>query len=146
MQSGEFRLYYGLKVVKKYRFFNFSNKINQIDEFVVKLLKSDPNSRRAVLTIWDPIEDSKIYKKEIPSILSMQFNIRNGKLHMTEFIRSNDLFFGLPANTYQLLVLMEYVKKKIDVCTGPITIFSTSAHIFHDQFKDIKKVLGRFKP
>jgi thymidylate synthase len=124
------------------RLFNFSNRIDQVDRFIIELLKSDRNSRRAVLSVWSPEEDSKIYQKEIPSIISMQFHIRSGHVHMTEFIRSNDVFFGLPANAYQLLVLLDYVSRKLGLPIGSITIFSTSAHIFHDQFDDIKKVLG----
>lgn len=124
------------------RLFNFGNKINQIDDFVIKLLRTKRHSRRAIAVVWNPIEDSNIYSKNIPSPISINFMIRENKLYMTSYIRSSDLFFGMPVNIFQLYSLMKYVKEKLSVNYGDLSVFSFSAHIFKDQFLDIKKVLG----
>ena len=123
------------------RAFNFNEAINQIDEFVVPLLKKDPTSRRATVVLYNPQKDSQLHKNDIPSMLIMNFNILNGKLHATTLVRSNDLFLGLPANMYQTFVIQRYIAKKVGCKIGSITTHSISAHIFEDQFEYIKKVI-----
>jgi thymidylate synthase len=124
------------------RLFNFKGKINQIDDFLIPLFKKDNFSRRGIVTIWDPEEDSKVHKREIPALISIDFKMRNKKLNATAVVRSNDLFFGWPANIYQIFVLQEYIAKKLGCKIGSLTTFSNSAHIFKDQFEDIRKIVG----
>ncbi len=123
------------------RIFNYRNKVDQIDDFVIPLLKNTRESRRAVVTLWDPEEDASIYKKGVPGLISLDFKLRKNRLNITAVIRSNDLFFGWPANIFQIYSLQELMVKKLDCFPGSITIFSTSIHIFKDQFEDLKKVL-----
>lgn len=123
------------------RMFNFQNKINQVNDFIIPLLKQNPTSRRAILTLFDPVEDSNIMKRDIPGLISIDFKLRDNKLNMTSVIRSNDMFFGWPANVYQMYVLQDYVRKKLGCNFGFIDTFSTSAHTFRDQFEYIKKIL-----
>ncbi len=125
------------------RLFNFGREVDQINNFIIPLLKRDPNSRRAFVVIWDPKIDSNPYSKEVPGLVSLDFKISEGKLHLTAFIRSNDMFFGWPANIYQLFVLQQYVAQKLDVKIGSLSTFSTSAHIFEEHFADIRKVIER---
>ena len=124
------------------RLFNFNNAINQIDDFLIPLLKKNNFSRRGIVNLWHPTEDSKSYKREIPALISIDFKMRNKKLNVTAIVRSNDLFFGWPANIYQIFVLQEYVAKELNCKTGSLTTFSNSAHIFKDQFEDIQKVIS----
>jgi len=123
------------------RLFNFDNAINQIDGFLIPLLKKNNFSRRGIVILWHPTEDSKSYKREIPALISIDFKMRNKKLNVTAIVRSNDLFFGWPANIYQIFVLQEYVAKELNCKTGSLTTFSNSAHIFKDQFEDIHKII-----
>ncbi len=123
------------------RLFAYQQKKNQINDFIIPLLKNNQNSRRAVLTLWDPIEDSNPLKRDMPGIVAIDFKLRNNKLNMTVVIRSNDMLFGWPANIYQTHVLQQYVAERIGCQTGSITTFSTSAHIFQDQLPYIKKIL-----
>ena len=125
------------------RIFNFQGKINQLNDFIIPLLKNTPNSRRAVVSLWDPVADSSLSNRENPGLMLIDFKMRREKLNLTAVIRSNDVFFGWPANFYQLFVLQEYVKKALNCDFGNITVFSTSAHIFADQFKFIEKVLKK---
>ena len=122
------------------RTFNFNNK-NQIDDYVIPLLKKDRTSRRGSIVFYNPEKDSFLFKKDTPGMITMNFNIRNEKLNVTTLIRSNDLFFGWPANIYQVYILQKYVASKIGCELGKITTFSISAHIFEDQFDDIKKII-----
>ena len=123
------------------RLFGFQQKINQVHDFIIPLLRKTPNSRRAIMCLWDPIEDSNPNKRDIPGVIMLDFKLRKGKLNMTGVVRSNDLFFGWPANIYQMHVLQKYVAEKLGVRTGSITTISTSAHMFQDQFPYIRKIL-----
>ena len=127
------------------RIFSYRNKLNQIDDFVIPLLKKDPNSRRAVISLWDPLNDANVHRKDTPSMISIDFKLRKGKLNLTMMIRSNDIFMGWPANVYQLSILQKDVCEKLNVEPGFIGIFSNSAHIFKDKFDDIKEIIGNIK-
>ncbi len=124
------------------RLFNFQGKINQIDDFIIPLLKNVRSSRRATAVLWDPVEDSNTLKRDIPGLILVDFKLRNNKLNTTAVIRSNDLFFGWSANIYQIFILSRYIRKELNCSQGFITTISVSAHIFEDQFGYIKKVLN----
>ncbi|HLP79166.1 MAG TPA: thymidylate synthase [Acidobacteriota bacterium] len=123
------------------RLFSTSDAVNQIDGFVVPILQKDPTSRKAVALLFDPQTDSNPLNKENPSMIAFDFKIRDGKLHITGFIRSSDMFIGWPANIYQMYVIQEYVAKKLHVPLGSMTTISTSAHIFAEHLVDIAKIL-----
>jgi thymidylate synthase len=123
------------------RIFNFQGRIDQINDFVIPLLKDKRTSRKATITLLDPVQDSSMVKRDVPGLVVIDFKVRKGKLNMTAVIRSNDLFFGWPANIYQLYVLMDFVSKKLDCEIGILDTFSISAHIFEDQFEYIKRIL-----
>lgn len=123
------------------RIFSFEDQLDQINEFIIPLLKSDPSSRRAVVVLYDPIDDSNISNKNSPGIIYMQFRIKENKLHMNCHIRSNDLFFGWPANIYQIFTLQKFVSEKLGIEKGNISTISNSAHVFKDDLDDINKLI-----
>jgi len=124
------------------RLFNFQNTVNQIDNFIIPLLKRNSFSRRGIVLVWNPVEDSNIYRRDVPGLISIYFKIRKKRLNATIVVRSNDIFFGWPANLYQVFVLQDYIAKKLGCQIGSLTTFSNSAHIFKDQFEDIQKVIS----
>lgn len=124
------------------RIFSFNGNIDQINSFIIPLLKKDKHTRRAILSFYNPTEDSKPNNKNTPGIIYIQFRILNEKLNMNCHIRSNDLFFGWPANIYQLHCLMKYIAQKLEIENGTITTFSNSAHIFLEDIPEIKEILN----
>lgn len=124
------------------RIFDYDKTINQIDKFVVPLLNKDQKTRRAVVSLWNPKIDSNIFNKEVPSLITLGFNIVNNKINITAIIRSNNLFFGFPANIYQIFLLQEYVCQRISLDIGTITVFMMSAHIFDDKFDKVRDVIA----
>jgi len=123
------------------RAFNY-NGINQINDYVIPLLKKDSTNKRGIVVFYGPEKDTLPLKKETPGMVMMNFNIRNKKLHATAVIRSNDLFYGWPANIIHTYFLAEYIGKELNCPIGTITTISISAHIFEDQFEYIKKIIG----
>jgi thymidylate synthase len=123
------------------RLFEYQGSINQISDYVIPLLKRDPTSRRAIVTLYDPQKDADPNVNNVPGLVVIDFKLRDGKLNIVAFIRSSDVFIGWPANVYQLFVLQEYVAARIDVEPGSITTFSTSAHVFEDHTKLIDQLI-----
>jgi thymidylate synthase len=123
------------------RIFNYSSIKNQINDFVIPLLKKDMNSRRAVVSLFNPLTDSNILSKNIPSIMFIYFKIIGDALDLTFFIRSNDFFIGWPGNIYQIMTLQKYVATQLNMKIGTLTTISCSAHIFHEHFDMINKII-----
>lgn len=124
------------------RMFNFSSQFDQINDFIIPLLKKDPDSRRAVVMIYDPIQDSAIFNRNIPGIIYMQFRVKDNKLFLNASIRSNDVFFGWPANIFQLVMLNQYLAKELKVESGSVSVLSNSAHIFMEDVERMREVIG----
>lgn len=107
---------------------------NQIDRLVIGELKKDPSSRRAVITSLVPHMD--VHKKHIPCISFLQFLIRDNKLNLTVYIRSNDMLSAWGSDAYALSQLQKYVAKMLNIESSYLEIISVSAHIYHKRDAD----------
>lgn len=98
-----------------------------------KHLKRNPDSRRAVLTMWNPLSDLDADKKDLPCNTHIYFKVRDGKLHMTVCCRSNDIIWGCyGANAVHFSVLQEYMARTIGCEMGPYIHVSDSWHYYTD--------------
>lgn len=70
---------------------------DQLMDLVLALVRN-PSDRRTVLCAWDPGDDGLMHHgtKNVPCPFAMSFYIVNGKLMMSYYIRSSDLYVGLP--------------------------------------------------
>jgi thymidylate synthase len=114
-------------------------KVNQIDGFIIPLLKASPQSRRAVVMLYQPDTDSKLASKNVPGLISIQFRVL-GALEVTCHIRSNDVFIGFPANIFQMRCLQEYVAQRLGIEAGAMHLFSGSAHVFTEYSEQLQHV------
>jgi thymidylate synthase len=97
--------------------------------WVVDLLRREPETRRAVISIYDPARDSRD-GKDIPCNNWLQFINRDGELHLFVTIRSNDLIWGNAINTFEWSALLEIVAGLVRVPMGPMHLNITSLHIY----------------
>jgi thymidylate synthase len=125
------------------RLFRYANTNNQIDDYIIPLLKQDKNTRRAISMIYYPPSDSVLSIKESPGVISIFFKIVDNKLTVSTLLRSNDVFIGWPANIYQIHLLQKYVADKLGLETGSITTISHSAHIFDEYKEEIAEILRK---
>jgi len=99
---------------------------------IIDILKEDPNSRQAVGQIWD-VSDLRKGTKDKACNMQTVFRIRNGKLDLTVYNRSNDVIWGAyGANAVQFSTLLEYVAAKVGVPMGTYTQVSNSYHVYTD--------------
>ena len=86
----------------------------QIGE-AIKVLKQSRDSRQAVVTSWYPNDVHAARSgmhKDIPCTLSLQFLVRDGRLHMTTTMRSNDVWLGLPYDAFCFMTIQDIVDRK----------------------------------
>ena len=135
-ESSEYYYNYGKRAF-------FIDRVNHIDDYIIPLLKKSPRSKRGIVVFYSPKRDTLPLRKETPGVVMINFNIKNNKLCSTMVIRSNDMFHGWPGNVAQAYFLTKYVADELNYPIGSISTFSISAHIFEEQFEDIRKIIGR---
>lgn len=109
---------------------------------IIELLKTDKNSRRAVLNLNVPNPNVIETKDEICTI-ALQMYIRDDKLHCTGIMRSNDIWLGTPYDVAFFTELQKYIAHRVGVGCGTYTHFVTSIHAYDRNHEDIKKVTKR---
>ena len=116
--------------------------IDQIN-IIIKILKENPEDRRAVLQMWDPVKDLNRQGKDVPCNTNIYFKVRDNKLNMTVCNRSNDMLWGAyGANVVHMSILQEYMASAIGAEIGVYRQVSDSFHVYlndvWDKVKDIK--------
>lgn len=104
---------------------------NQFDfnqwEYVKGLIKKDPNTRQAVIHIKDASDKPT---KDTPCTVSLQFLLRDGKLHLTTYMRSNDIWLGFPYDVFSFTCLQILMANELDVDIGEYTHIAGSLHLY----------------
>jgi thymidylate synthase len=116
----------------------YSVKTDQIETVINRLQKSE-TSRRATLTSFDPGIDQ--YQDDIPSMIMVDFKIRGNRLHVTSVYRSHDVYNSWIPNFYGLRGLSKYLSESVGFKMGPITVHSVSAHVYKNNYDDVKKLI-----
>ncbi|MGY5850007.1 thymidylate synthase [Salegentibacter sp. F14] len=133
---------------------NWNNEeIDQIKE-IVETLKNNPNSRRMLVSAWNPSvlpDTSKSFAENVangkaalpPCHAFFQFYVAQGKLSLQLYQRSADVFLGVPFNiaSYALLNLM-----MAQVCgyePGDFIHTFGDVHIYNNHMEQVKLQLSR---
>lgn len=108
--------------------------LDQLDR-VFRVLENRPDSRQAVLQIWDanidlPDEEGAPVNSDIPCNVLALPKVRAGKLEWMQILRSNDLFLGVPHNVVQFTSLQEMLAGWLGVVPGSYEHFSDSLHVY----------------
>lgn len=113
---------------------------NQLS-IVIELLKEQPQSRRAVIQIWDYQSDLYTNEliKDIPCNLIVTPWVHNQLLDMTVFCRSNDAIWGAAGtNVVQFSILQEYLASKLGIGVGLLYQISNNFHAYSEIFEELK--------
>lgn len=111
---------------------------------IIELLKTDPNSRRAVINLNIPNE-KVIETKDEPCTICLQFYIRKNKLYCTGIMRSNDIWFGFPYDIAFFTLLQRYIADSLSIEYGHYNHFVTSIHVYERNIKDINAIISNHK-
>lgn len=105
---------------------------------VIDMLRRDPDTRRAVIAMWDPVADFDHDGKDFPCNLNISFRIRDKgdispHLDMTVFNRSNDIIWGAyGANAVHMTMMHEYVASHLGLPMGTYTQVSNDYHAYQE--------------
>jgi hypothetical protein len=111
---------------------------------IISQLKTNPNSRQAVLQMWGAGKDDLRQLTPKPCNLVASFHIHNGVLDMTVFNRSNDLIFGcLGANAVHFAILQEYIASMIGVKIGTYYQITTNLHLYEDHLIELNERIDK---
>jgi thymidylate synthase len=114
--------------------------IDQIAE-VVAAIRRNPNSRRLIVTAWNPAEIEEMALP--PCHCLFQFYVAGGRLSCQLYQRSADVFLGLPFNiaSYALLTLM--LAQVTSLAPGEFVHTLGDAHLYIDHVEQARLQLTR---
>lgn len=116
---------------------------NQLDR-CIRLLKRDPSTRQAVITMYDgtiDFEAGEKGSKDVPCTVSIQFLIRAGKLHCVVFMRSNDAWLGLPYDVFCFTSLQIIVAHILQYDIGYYHHHVGSLHLYDKQYEKAREAV-----
>lgn len=114
--------------------------IDQLEK-VIEEIKTTPDSRRLIVTAWNPAE---IGNMALPPCHTMfQFYVCDGKLSCQLYQRSGDMFLGVPFNiaSYSLLTLM--VAQQCNLQPGEFVWSGGDCHIYSNHVNQVVEQLSR---
>lgn len=99
-------------------------------EAAVEMLREDPETRRAYLTLWDMGQDlGEGDGGSKPCLTTVSFRRSEGRLTLTATYRSHNLLWAWPENVYGLMAIQRHVAERVGMDPGPITVLSNSLGI-----------------
>lgn len=116
------------------------NGVDQISDIIIQL-KTDPSSRRHIVTAWNPNELDQMALP--PCHMIFQFYVANNKLscHMNQ--RSADLFLGVPFNIASYALLTHMTAQICELEVDELVLTLGDAHIYLDHFNQVQEQLTR---
>jgi thymidylate synthase len=116
------------------------NGVDQLAE-VIHLIKHQPNSRRMILSAWNPAE---IHNMALPPCHTLiQFYVANNKLSLQLYQRSGDVFLGIPFNIASYALLLEMVAQVTNLEVGEFVHTIGDAHIYSNHVEQLQLQLTR---
>lgn len=105
---------------------------------VAGLLYKDPGTRRAFIGMWDPRCDGIAAGKDFPCNVGITFRIRDMRLDMTVFNRSNDIIWGAyGANAVHMSVLQEWLAATVGCGVGAYYQVSNNYHAYQSVLEQV---------
>jgi len=119
---------------------NPSGHIDQIAE-VVKQLKTNPDSRRIIVSAWNVAELSKMAL--LPCHAFFQFYVAEGRLSCQLYQRSADIFLGVPFNIASYALLTHMLAQQCELQVGDFIWTGGDCHIYDNHVEQVRTQLAR---
>jgi thymidylate synthase len=108
---------------------------------VVTSLKSNPDSRRHMVSAWNPADVESMALP--PCHCLFQFYVAGGRLSCQLYQRSADVFLGLPFNIASYALLNHLMAKEAGLSAGDLIITLGDAHLYLNHLDQARRQLGR---
>lgn len=131
----------------------FGEEIDQIAE-LIKNLKERPNSRRHVVTAWNPVDlpdetaspQSNVNLGQMalaPCHCLFQFYVHDGKLSCQLYQRSCDIFLGVPFNIASYALLTHIIAALVGLDVGEFIWSGGDVHLYNNHVEQAREQLTR---
>ena len=114
--------------------------IDQIAE-VVRRIRSDPDSRRLVVSAWNPADIGRMALP--PCHCLFQFHVAEGRLSCQLYQRSGDVFLGVPFNIASYALLTHMVAHVTGLKPGAFILTLGDAHLYRNHLEQADEQLTR---
>ena len=114
--------------------------IDQISD-VLRRIRETPDSRRLVVTAWNPAELSKMALP--PCHCLFQFYVADGRLSCQLYQRSCDMFLGVPFNIASYALLTHMIAQQCDLEPGDFVWTGGDCHIYDNHVEQVALQLSR---
>ncbi len=108
---------------------------------IVELLKTDPSSRRMIVSAWNPAAMEKMALP--PCHYCFQVTVIDNKLNLLWNQRSVDTMLGLPFNIASYALLLHLLAKEANMEQGKLVGFLGDVHIYENHLEGAKEQLSR---
>ena len=115
-------------------------EIDQLAE-LVGMIKTNPDSRRLMLTAWNPADVSKMALP--PCHCLFQFHVANGCLSCQLYQRSADIFLGVPFNIASYALLTHMIARICGLQVDKFVHVIGDAHLYNNHFDQAREQISR---
>jgi thymidylate synthase len=108
---------------------------------VVEAIKTNPYSRRHIVTAWNPAEVDDMALP--PCHCLFQFHVADGRLSCQLYQRSADIFLGVPFNIASYALLTHMMAQVCGLEAGDFVHTFGDAHVYSNHFEQVKLQMSR---
>jgi thymidylate synthase len=106
----------------------------------VDALLDNPSDRRVFISAWDPASDGLgLPGKNVPCPVGFTFSLCAGELHSSLFIRSSDVFVGLPYDVMGHALLMGLMAETLGSRLGTMHVTLAHPHVYDSHWEMVKE-------
>jgi thymidylate synthase len=114
---------------------SYGTRTNGQYSVMIDRLKKDSYSRQCVVTIWNPERDMLEKKRDYPCTILHQFRIRDNKLNMSVYMRSNDVWLGAAYDFFQFTRVQLAMCSVLGIEPGTYAHHVGSLHIYENNYE-----------
>lgn len=123
-----------------YQWRSFNGKTDQIKN-VIEQIKNNPDSRRLIVSAWNPSEVDEIVLPACHTLF--QFYVNDGVLSCQLYQRSGDMFLGVPFNITSYCILTYMIAHVCNLKVGEFIHTLGDAHIYTNHINQVHEQLLR---
>lgn len=107
---------------------------------IINKINLDKSTRQAVATIYQP-RDQTVNTKDFPCNIMLHFLPRGEWLDLVVYVRSQDIYLGLPYDFYHWASLLEIVANQTSLGVGTYTHICGSLHAYESNVKILNQIV-----
>lgn len=121
----------------------YGPRIMPLLENVIQTLRRHPDTRQAVLPFWKPTDVKFTHQvNDMPCTVALHFILRDNRLHCICYMRSNDVWLGMPYDVFAFTMIQRLIADELKVTYGEYHHHVGSMHLYDTNFENGKKALS----